>query len=257
MIVVRASCPHCAAPLALADGQQQVLCGYCQSSLRLAPAPAGATTLARQQIPAAEIERLKELILAGKHREAVAHYARIAGVTPEAATTAVNGLTWPTVQTLMRHLPINAFGFVLFLSIIGGFVGLAAWAAGRALAGTWWYWLICAPAAAVALRQVWSFLPKLSSTWTASFGPGGRATVLKRAVVRPGLARGGSIVLVAFSVEPASGGAPFVDEEVLFLLDSSIAKLEPGNVVAVRYDEPGRRRVFPISPITVIGSAGQ
>jgi hypothetical protein len=257
MIIARASCPHCAAPLALADGQRHALCGYCDASLQIATAPgqdASAPAVTRRpDVPPAEVDRVKQLVLDGKRTEAIAHYGRVAGLAPAEATAAVDQLMWPAIGQMIRHMPLNAFGFALYGVLIGGFGAAAAWAITRGLAGAWWAWLIAAPAALLAARSLAAFAPKARSAWVAARGARGRARVVKRVVVRPTFVRGGSIVVVAFSVEPEAGGAPFLDEEVLLLRDESIPKLDPGNVVPVRYDEPGRRRVFPISPIEVVG----
>jgi hypothetical protein len=256
MLVVKASCPHCAAPLALADGQRSVLCGYCDVSLTVQAAStpgAATTTLTKQAIAPAEIDKVKQLVLDGKRAEAIAHYAAIAGLSAKDAETAVNALTWPTIAQMIRQMPLNSFGFLLYAVLFGVPAGLAALGITRGLAGAWWGWLIAAPTVLLALLALRGFVPKARSSWTSSFGSVGRAHVIKRAVIRPSFVRGGSIVVVAFSVTPQGGGAPFVDEEVLLLKDESVAKVDPGNVMNVRYDEPGRRRVFPVSPIEVLG----
>lgn len=259
MLIARASCPHCAAPLALADGQRHALCGYCDASLQVTPAPgagsgdAAPAVTRRADVPPAEVDRVKQLVLDGKRAEAIAHYGRVAGLAPAEATAAVDQLMWPAIGQMVRHMPLNAFGFALYGVLIAALGGAAAWGALLGEGGAWWGWLIALPAAFLATRVVVAFLPKARSSWISRFGARGRARVVKRVVVRPTFVRGGSIVVVAFSVEPAAGGAPFLDEEVLLLRDESIPKLDPGNVVPVRYDEPGRRRVFPISPIEVVG----
>jgi hypothetical protein len=250
MVVVGPKCPHCNAPLQVAAGQRLVLCGYCDSSLHTdAKAP---EALVRDAIDPAEINRIKQLVLDGRRPEAIAHYAQIAGVPAPAAEEAVNNLLLPTLLQLIRQLPINWFGFLLTFVISGGFGVLAYFCVTWALAGRHWLWAVAALAAFLAYKQLMWFLPKLRSTWVAAFGALGRARVLRSVVLRPGFRRGGTVVLVAFEVTPHGGGASFVDEEVLFLLDTSVPKVDPGNIIAVRFDEPGRRRVFPVTPINVL-----
>jgi hypothetical protein len=215
-------------------------------------AAAGETALVRDPVDAAEVNRIKQLVLDGRRAEAVAEYGKVAGVPADKAGEAVNNLLLPTLLTLIRQLPLNWFGFLLTGVISGGFGVLAWFCVIWALAGRWWLWPIAAVAALLALKQLGWFLPKLRSTWVARFGSLGRARVLRSAVLRPGFRRGGTVVLVAFEVTPHGGGTSFVDEEVLLLHERSVAKVDPGNIIAVRYDEPGRRRVFPVTPISVL-----
>ena len=261
MEVVGPKCPHCNAPLQMAAGQRLVLCGYCDSSLHIDPKPAPAgeagaaaapVALVRDTIDAAEVNRIKQLVLDGRRPEAISHYAKIAGVTAPEAEEAVNNLLLPTLMQLIRQLPLNWFGFLLTFVIAGGFGVLAYFCVSWALAGRYWLWAVAAVAAFLAWKQLGWFLPKLRSTWVSAFGALGRARVLRSAVLRTGFRRGGTVVLVAFEVTPQGGGASFVDEEVLLLLDTSVPKVDPGNIIAVRFDEPGRRRVFPVTPINVL-----
>lgn len=257
MRVVGPTCPQCNAPLQMAAGQVQILCGYCDSSLHVDPKPADAaagetTALIRDPIDAAEVNRIKQLVLDGRRADAVAHYALIARLPADKAEEAVNQLLLPTLLTLIRQLPINWFGWLLTLVVSGGFGVLAYFCVTWALAGQWYLWPAAALAAWLSYKQLAWFLPKLRSSWVASFGALGRARVLRSAVLRPGFRRGGTVVLVAFEVTPHGGGTSFTDEEVLFLRDTSVAKVDPGNIIAVRYDEPARRRVFPVTPISVL-----
>ena len=163
------------------------------------------------------------------------------------------------VALLLLGLLLLAAGAAGVLAAAGTFGSATA---GRALADNpvsryvgdngRWLWPVAALAAFLVYKQLGWFLPKLRSTWVAAFGALGRARVLRSAVLRPGFRRGGTVVLVAFEVTPHGGGASFIDEEVLLLLDTSVPKVDPGNIIAVRFDEPGRRRVFPVTPINVI-----
>jgi hypothetical protein len=60
------------------------------------------------------------------------------------------------------------------------------------------------------------------------------------------------VLLVLFEVHPEGGGPPFLDEETLLVGAPALEKLSAGNWVRVRYDEPGRERVFPTRPVEVI-----
>lgn len=259
MLIVKATCPNCGAPLGLRDGQQHALCRYCCTSLRVEAPAAGApvtqAALAREVVAREDIDRIIQFVLDGKRGEAIQHYARVAGLPPAEAEVAVDQLLVPTVDRMTRQLPLNAFGFVLTFTIVGACGGGAAWSAGAALDDSPAFWLLAVALALGAARQIVWFVPKAISTFVNAFGAEGQARVLKRSVLRPQLVRDGSVLVVAFEVHPAGGGAPFVDEETLLVQDESIAKLEPGNLIRVRFDEPRRTRVFPVSPIEVVGRA--
>jgi uncharacterized Zn finger protein (UPF0148 family) len=261
LLVTSVSCPNCGAPLGLRDGQRHVLCGYCNSSLAVGAAPAGAAAasapapvqLTSDRIAKEDIERVKQLVLDGKRDEAIAHYQRIASVPRQEAEAAVDQLALSSVWKLSRRAPINAFGFALFLGMIGLGVGLAAWGASEVMESPGFALLVLFG----VLLAGWHFvrlIPKAISSAVAAFGAEGRGRVIKCAALRP-MGDKGMMLLVMFEVQPAGGDAPFVDEEVIAVRTESVAKLEPGNIVPVRFDG-ARTRVFPVSPITVVGRAG-
>jgi uncharacterized Zn finger protein (UPF0148 family) len=257
MLIVKATCPNCGAPLGLGDGQQRVLCRYCNQSLRVEAPAAGApvteTRLAKDAVAREDVDRVIQLVLDGERDGAIQHYARVAGLPPAEAEKAVDQLLQPSMGRLTRQLPINWFGFLLTFVVVGACAGGAFWSARAALDGSPAFWVLSALLSLGAVRQIFWFVPKAISTFVDAFGAEGQARVLKRAILRPQFVKGGSVVLLALEVHPAKGGAPFVDEETLLVRDESIGKLEPGNVIPVRYDEPARKRVFPVSPIEVAG----
>lgn len=259
MLVVKATCPNCGAPLGLADRQAHVICRYCDLSLRIeAPepgAPATETKLLPDEVPREQIDRVKQLVLDGKRDEAIQVYGRAAALSAAEAEKAVDALLLPTVRKLVRQVPINAFGFLLTFVVVGSCGGGAAYSARAALDESPAFWGLFAILAFGVVRQILWFVPKSVSTWVQAFGAEGRARVMKVTVLRPNLVKDGSVALLALEVQPARGGPAFVDEEVLIVRDTTLAKLEPGNVIRVRYDEPARKRVFPISPVEVVGRA--
>lgn len=251
MLVTKLTCPGCGAPLGLADGQRFVICSYCNSSLRVDNSePAAPAT--RLAIPPEEIERVKQLVLDGRSDDAYAHYAKLAGVSIEDASKAVDRLVFSALNRLLAQAPINWIGFALTAAIVGAAGAGLVWSI---LRGGWVFAIVGAVCALLAALQLRWFVPKAISTAVYRFGSKGRARVVRRTVLRKGFRRGGTLVLVQFEVSPARGGNPFVDEEPLLVRDENVSKLEPGNLIAVRYDEPERRRVFPVSPIQVLGRA--
>ncbi len=248
MHIVSARCPNCGAPLDLVEHQTHAICAYCSVSFRI-DSPGESAGILADPLPAQEVDRVKALVLEGRRDEAIDHYARVATLARTDAERAVDQLAFWALMRKFRRLPINAFGIASTFGVVGGFGSLGAWSALRASGSTPWWALAAACAALVALQVRW-LVPRLGPTLVSRFGADGRARVLRRAVLRP--MRGGTLALFAFEVQPVDGSAAFTVEEVLALGDASWARLEPGNVARVRFDEPARRRAFPVSPIEIV-----
>jgi LSD1 subclass zinc finger protein len=257
MLIVKANCPHCGAPLSLVAGQQHVICAYCDvSSLvqtgQVAPgSPAAAPRLTAESVSPEDVRRIKQLIFEGKRPEAVALYAKAARVAPADAEVAVTQLFVPELLGLYRYMPINAVGCSIAVLLIAGSTGAAVLGVMNRDAGGG-YLVLAIAGALLALLLVRWLLPKVKSGFVCAFGARGQARVVKRVVVHT-FKEGHLAALLLFEVHPAAGGAPFYDEEAMLVRAESLHKLTPGNVVRVRYDEPGRKRVFPDSPIEVVG----
>ena len=54
---------------------------------------------------------------------------------------------------------------------------------------------------------------------------------------------------VEMDVRPEDGRPPFRDQETMLVRNESMPKLQPGQLIQVRYDPMAHDRVFPISPI--------
>jgi hypothetical protein len=260
--VTKLMCPTCGAPLRLSLGQRHVICVYCDMSLLVhetAPA-AGASaprvTLTPEPISKEDIARIKTLVLADQQEEAILLYGKTAGVSRADATKAVHQLMIPTLWKQMRRMPLNLFGFLLYLVLIGASGALAVWATVAGLESPGLF-AVTALAAFACVRWVVSFLVKLVSTYVVYLGRPGRGRVLKRAIIdAPNDRWEGVTAIVLFEVTPADGSASFVDEEAFNVRKESVAKLAPGNVMPVRFDG-ARTRVFPIFPIQVLESQPQ
>jgi LSD1 subclass zinc finger protein len=257
MLIVKASCPHCGAPLSLVTGQQHVICAYCdvsslvQSGQVQQGLPEAAPTLSAENVSPEDVRRIKQLIFEGKRPQAVALYANAARVTSAVAEVAVTQLFVPELLGLYRYMPINAVGCSVALLLIAGGAAAAVVGAMNRDAGAGYVALAIGGALLAVLVLRW-LLPKARSGWVSSFGARGQARVIKRVVVHT-FKQGHLAVLLLFEVHPAEGGGSFYDEEAMLVRAESLDKLAPGNVVRVRYDEPGRKRVFPVSPIEVVG----
>ncbi|WP_437737566.1 hypothetical protein [Sorangium sp. So ce1335] len=249
------SCPNCGAPLSVGSEQRHAICIFCNTSLFVErPATGAAVAQVRARTASKDdIERVKQLLVDGKRDEAIDHYARAASVSRDEGARAVDNVFLSAYWTLVRHMPINGFGFLLYAVFIVGGVGLAAWA-GRQAVEAPAYLVLVAAAGLFAILQLARFLRHLASTWVASFGALGRARVLRCSVVRQFPKQDGFFVVVLFEVVPGDGSPAFIDQETLFVGEASLRKLSAGNVVRVRFD--GRRElVFPVSPVTVLETA--
>lgn len=253
------NCPNCGAPLALdpartAQAQGKLmLCIYCNSSIRLGPggegAVAGAHT-ASDVLPEVG-EKVKQLIVDGKRAEAIAYYAEQAAVTPAEAEKMVNQLSIPLALRLTRQSPVDMWAILLSLAIIAGLAYLAAWTLVQALQGGWVYALGTLVCVWMLVARIRWLAPKAVSTWVHSFGAPGRARILHLAAISPSVRQGGTLVVAMLEVQPEGGGAVFRDEETWLIRNESLHKVQPGNVIPVRYEVGRGDRVFPISPIKV------
>lgn len=250
-VASQVACPSCGAPLPLKPSQRHVICVFCNTSSLIHDAQGTSPPrLTPQNVSKEDVERVKQLVLDGKRDEAIDLYARTAGVARPEAVVVVNDLLLSEYSRLTRSLPINAFGFLLYLVVTGLGVGLAV--TGALLARETMAFVALVPlGGAFALWQLVCLVPHVASTWVNAYGAEGHARVIKAAVLRtfPDCA----LTQVAFDVAPASGAPRFFDEEILMLKPESAAKLVPNSVVMVRFDEPKRRRVFPFSPIRIVG----
>jgi hypothetical protein len=245
-------CPSCGAPLPVKPSQRHAICVFCNTSSLIHDAQGAAPPrLTAENVSKEDIERLKQLVLDGKRDEAIDLYAQKAGIARPEAEVIVNDLLLSEYGRLTRSLPINAFGFVLYFGLVGLGIGLAV--TGALLAQDSLPYAALVPlGAAFAVWRVARVIPRIASTWVNAYGAEGHARVVRVAVLKkfPDC----TLTQVAFDVTPTGGGQRFFDEEILLLTPESAAKLVPNNVVMVRFDEPERRRVFPFSPIQLVGA---
>jgi hypothetical protein len=204
--------------------------------------------LEREPVARDELDGIKRLLLDGKRRAAVAEYARAANVSRDVAESAVTAVALPELTRVLRGVPLTRFGIVLGLLLAALALAAAGWAFGRVLAGGLGHVAVLG-IAAFALTTVLLWLgPKAPATFIARFGTEAKARIVQRTLLRAGVRPGASVVLVLLEVEPLAGGAAFYAEEALLVRDRALAGFEPGSVLCVRYLEPSRARVFPVSP---------
>jgi uncharacterized Zn finger protein (UPF0148 family) len=248
------SCPRCGAPLQLAAGQAFTICIYCNASIRVAAPVAGqvsaAPSLAVTDVPPEVAARVKELVADGQRAEAVRYYAEQAGITPAEASQAVERLAVSVIWKMTHNLPMNTVGISISLVLIAASLAVLAWSALRVVQGQI-IWAIAVFLSLFTLLTVvrW-FAPKAVSTLVASQGRLARATILRKAVIKPDLRDGGTLLTLHMEVQPEAGSS-FLDQETVLVRTTTVAKLEPGAVIRVRYSPQAPGRVFPVSPIKV------
>jgi hypothetical protein len=212
--------------------------------------PGAAPQFVAQSVSKEDIEKVKQLLVDGKRTEAVDLYARAAAVSHADAELAVDGVFLSAYRELTRHLPINAFGVLLYMAMVGAGLGVSAWGA-SGLPENPAYAALLALGAVFAIWRIVAFSRHLRATLTSAFGATGRGRVVRKSVIREFKDLQGYFIVVVFEVTPDDGTAPFVDQETLFVGPEALGKLVPGNAVRVRFDG-ARGHVFPISPVTVI-----
>ena len=252
VLVSMSSCPNCGAPISRGGDARYAICIFCNTSLTLAAGTgAGDPAFTAQAMAKEDVDRVKQLLVDGKREEAIALYASLAQVTRAEAEQAIENVFVSTYFDIVRHLPINAFGFVLYLGLIALGVGLAAWGAKHVGESTG-YVVPVVIGVAFTLYRTYALIPHLRATVVSAFGARGRGRVVRSAVIREQRERDEFFIVVVFEVTPDDGSAVFVDQETLFSGSSSLAKLVPNNVVPVRFNG-ARSHVYPIRPVTVIG----
>lgn len=248
--VTSVECPRCGAPLPLANGATALICLYCNASVRVEHAASDdprPPTLSIHAVKPDVVQRVKQLVLDGKRADAVALYAQEVKLDRNAAERTVDELLTPLTLAMVRRAPFSAFGFFNTLLTVAALAVSFVWSALRVADGAG-YVVLAATTALLLAAFLWRIvIPKLISHGVRAWGTEGRAAILNRAILKPGIRKGFTAIRVVMRVEPVRGGASFVDDESLLVRDESLAKLVPGCVIRVRFDDGKDRRVFPIS----------
>jgi hypothetical protein len=256
------SCPSCSAPLSFTPQQSVTICLYCNSSIRITSNNAGngqsrspAQTVAqRQEIDPAIIESIKQLVVDGKRLDAIRQYEEAAAVTRAEAETAIDKIIDSLMGQLTRQIPLNLIGITVPLLILTTTGAGAVWSLLQLFNGRFLYILPVLLLAFLFVRTLRTFIPRATSTWVARFGRLGQATVLRTAVIRSNFHQDGSLIVIFLEIQPGSNYPLFCDQETLLVSPHSLARLQPGNVIQVRFNPSNLEMVFPVTPIQVMNS---
>lgn len=252
ILLSMATCPNCGAPHSVAADRRAVICVFCKASLVVSwPASGAPAQLTAQPVSQADIERVTQLLIDARRVEAIAHYARVAAVSPEDAERAIDNVFVTSYSTLTRQVPLDVYSFLFYAVVIAGGCFLAAWAATQI--STSKASLVLFAACALCIAGALAGLARhLRSRLIAAFGAGGRARIVRSCTVHEIRGRRAFIVLAVFEVVPDDGEPTFVDQETLIVGGDCLPKLAQGNVIRVRFDKQ-RQRVFPVTPVAVVG----
>jgi hypothetical protein len=255
MKAVGCNCPHCGAPIDVRTDAKVALCVYCRGTCQIVvdPSQPEAPAMAEKKDVAKETaDEVIRLIIDAKRDEAVGLYASAAGVDRADAEKAVGLLVNSLVVKLARHLPISWGAVPVHLAIYAAMAAGAVGAGQRAVQGTVALGLLAVVLAVLAVFGLGSLWRHVRSRIVLDWGDRGVAEVLRTSTIRREYKRGGTLIVAQWEVRPDDGTAAFRDDETMLVANETLPKLEPGNVVRVRFDR-NRTLVFPVSPVTVVG----
>ncbi len=260
MTIESLNCPKCGAPLSVTPMQRVAICLYCNSSVHITvwseittsetgqvTSPAAVMT----EIPKEVAERVKQMIVDGKRGAAIQFYAEKAGISPAEAETAVNQLIFPLVEKLTAHMSLDVGWMLIYLTFLTGLALAFAWSIMQMLRVSIKYGLLAVLLGGILYVGLRWFIPKVISTWVRIYGREAHARILKSTAIRP-LRKRGMLVLLLMEVQPVNGEPSFQSEESFLFYLESLPKVQPGNVVRVRYARGGLNRVDIPSPIEIL-----
>jgi uncharacterized Zn finger protein (UPF0148 family) len=256
MHLVSIHCPTCGAPIQLhAAEQRHAICVYCSSSVVLRetdsarvtedPSTSKAETAEVGSISKAEIAEVIALLASGEMDAAVSRYAELARVGEQEAIEMIAALPTLSKRKLMNRSPINSKGLLKV-----GAIQLALLGGACALFANHLVWAVVL--LVLALLWLKMHAPHLSATIVHHTGDRGVATIERSAVVCRNH-KVADIVVLGMTVYPEDQSEAFYDEETLLVIKRTVEKLQPGNKIPVRFNRR-RQMVFPLSPITVVGT---
>lgn len=222
------SCPNCGAPLAVTEEQTVALCLYCDTVVRLAPAPAPSPDAARAaDIGPETVHEIKQLLLQGRRSDAIRLYQQAAGVDEAEAAAAVLAFSRQLALGVVQAQQLNPRGALLFLLFLLGLV--AAVVAGIAGVIPAWAAMVLG---VVALILLWPLARGTLTTIRYLGATRAEATVLRAAPI--GEIGEAHVFRVLLEVRPVDG-APFPAEMNLPVRRRNVPNLRPGLVLRVKY----------------------
>jgi hypothetical protein len=243
-------CANCGAPLNLRTGQTLAACGYCNSTLRVAPGGTAQPAVNRMaEVPPEVVDEVKRLLVLGNQPKAVEYYAKQTGLTEAEATPAVEALR----RTVGYAPPLNwlGIGLLILYTLIGGAAavfGITQFGAGRGLLG----------AVLIFIGLSWILINWLAlgrglrAFWLTHRGTPAEAVILKRWTIKtlkaPREPQPVELVRFLLEVRPA-GRAPYETEANGMVRHQSVSRTQPGCRMKLQYDPNDPTKVVLIGPV--------
>lgn len=242
------NCPNCAAPLQLNAGQSRTFCIYCGSAIYVA-ADTGAPEV-KTELPDDAQAELRQLFLEGRRAEAIQLYKQRTGASDTEAQETLKNLSQSLTRKALFEQPISNLGILQFVVIDLICLGILAWSA---VNNIWW---LAAIAAALFTFETFTFRKAIYVRFLEELGKPAPAAIRK--VVRLGELKLRSepepIQVVRLWLEVRPENEPiFQAEKTVAMRRQSFEQLQPGIVIAVKYNSSGQ--VFPAAPMKILSGS--
>jgi len=234
-------CPNCGAPLDVKPGQEITVCLYCDSCVRV-HIDGDDTTLRvpRTEVPADIMNRVKELVLAGKRDEAAELYSKEANISKEEAIKAVRVIYERIETRILLDRPLSGAGILyvlilLTLFFMSGYYGLITDIDSSFLNILAWVLFIFSAISLLSVsRTIITTFKYLPGKWT-------EARILKFAKI--GERKNITIFRLLLEVIPKSGER-FQAQTNLPVRIKSISLIETGREISVKYLPNNRNSII-------------
>jgi uncharacterized Zn finger protein (UPF0148 family) len=234
-VLTTLNCPNCGAPLQVEEGNNRTVCLYCNSTVRIQPDDSQ-TAVVENTLMEADMQALRQMLLAGRREDAVQLYLETTGTGEAAAREAIQGLERQVSVDVMRNQQLTSKG--IWYVVLYGVVFLAAVLAG--LAGQI-HPLVALALAAFTAWQFWVLFPSIRLSLRFRNAIRAPATIIKAAPVGEIKTRAGQVYAMKLLVEvQPPDRTSFRAELLLPVQETRLERVQPGGQFHVRYlpDDP-------------------
>lgn len=236
-------CPNCGAPLDVKQGETFTVCLYCDSSIRIySDKDEEQKPVPHTEVPAEVINKVKELILAGKKQEAIDLYIKESGISAEDSKKAVEQISRNITNRILLERPLSVKGtFLLILFIIvfwftGYQAVIAAVNSGFLKILVWVLFIFSGLSILSITRTVITSIKYLPGKWT-------EARIIK--FVRIGERKNLVIFRLLLEVLPPAGEQSFRVSTNLPVSSENLKLISEGSLIMVKYLPKDKSSVIP------------
>lgn len=226
------NCPRCGAPLKTMAAQSQVVCLYCNSTIRIDGRTKDSPPVVEKTLSEAGMAEVKQLLLDGQKTQALDKYGQLTGVDLQQAQEAITQLAGRLSLDVIRGQQLTPGGIILVLFYAGLLLaGYVIWASGVV------HWLLGLLPALFGVWMLYFYYPAIRTTWVYRAARRARAKVIKLAPVgsaRLGRARVQVLTLLV-EVQPEDGSPAFLTEMLLPVQEENLVRAAAGTVIQVKY----------------------